>query len=79
LGFGGTPRAPINAIQLVASEVAQGPTLSIEATAAGIVITFEGTLESTDDIASGNWQPVTGTSPLTIQPTDAAKFYRTRQ
>jgi hypothetical protein len=79
LGFSGTPRAPINAIQLVASEEAQGPNLSIESTAAGLVITFEGTLESTDDIASGQWQPVTGTSPLTVQPTESAKFYRARQ
>jgi hypothetical protein len=29
------------------------PLLSIQSTAAGIVITFEGTLQSTDDIASG--------------------------
>ena len=78
-GFSGTPRAPINAIQLVgASEVDEGPALSVERTAEGLSITFEGTLESADEV-TGPWTPVEGASPLLVTPSGDAQFYRARQ
>ena len=50
-GFTSTPRAPLNAIQLVALGIAPtGPVVSIEHTATGLSITFEGTLQSADEI-----------------------------
>jgi hypothetical protein len=55
------------------------PLLSIEQTETGLVITFEGTLESTTDITSGNWQDEPGSSPLTVTPTGPAKFYRAKR
>jgi hypothetical protein len=78
LGLGGTPRAPIDAIQLVALPTPSGPTLGIESTPTGVVITFQGSLQSADQII-GPWTDLTATSPLTVTPTGAAKFYRAKQ
>ena len=77
-GFSSTPRAPINGIQLVSVGAPTGPIVTIEITAAGLSITFEGTLQSADDI-TGPWTDVTGTSPLTVNPTGTAKYYRSKQ
>jgi hypothetical protein len=77
-GFGGTHRAPINAIQLVGAISPPGPSLTIERTATGLTITFEGTLQSADTIL-GPWADVQGASPLAVTPTGSAKFYRAKQ
>jgi hypothetical protein len=76
-GFSGTPRAPLNAIQLVAIEP-EGPTVSIERTATGLSVSFTGTLESAD-IITGPWSEVNSPSPLAVTPTGSAKFYRSKQ
>jgi hypothetical protein len=44
-----------------------------------IVITFEGSLESTDNLSTPTWAPVTGTSPLTVTPDGTAKYYRSKK
>jgi hypothetical protein len=79
-GFGATHRAPINAIQLVATAISPpGPNLSIERTpSGGLTITFDGTLQSADAIV-GPWTDVQGTSPLAVTPNESAKFYRAKQ
>jgi len=80
VGVGGTQRAPINAIQLVSpsglfDQVAVNPTISVQ----GNKVTFTGTLQSADNV-SGPYTDVSGaTSPLTINPNAAQKFWRTRQ
>lgn len=80
VGVGGTQRAPVNAIQLVSpsglfDQVAVNPTISIQ----GNKVTFTGTLQSADNV-SGPYTDVAGaTSPLTINPNAAQKFWRTRQ
>ncbi len=80
LGFSGTPRAPINAIQLVAPPSSTPPPpkpkVSIEQTAAGVTITFTGTLQSADQV-EGPYSDVVGTSPMTVTPAaGSVKFYR---
>ena len=81
-GGSGTPRAPINAIQLVAPPAVFGPpadlTLNIVMTTAGLKITYSGILQSADELA-GPWTDVPGSSPLTVSPNQAMKFYRVRQ
>ena len=81
LGGSGTPRAPIQAIQLVAGPAAYAPpaglAIKISVTPSGLVLTFTGTLQSADQI-SGPWTDVSGTSPLTITPSSGMKFYRVR-
>ena len=78
---GGTPRAPINAIQFVAPSglldaVVVTPTVSIDATGK---ITYKGTLQSSDKL-DGTYSDVSGaTSPFSVPGTGAQKFYRTRQ
>lgn len=80
VGVSGTARAPINAIQLVSpsglfDQVAVNPTISVQ----GNTVTFTGTLQSADNV-SGPYTDVAGaTSPLTINPNAAQKFWRTRQ
>ncbi|MEK7675295.1 MAG: PA14 domain-containing protein, partial [Verrucomicrobiota bacterium] len=78
--FGGTPRGPINAVQLVkAGAVVVPPSLKAELNAAGkVVLTFEGTLQAADEVG-GTYSPVAGSSPLTVDPTAARKFYRARR
>jgi hypothetical protein len=54
------------------------PTVAIKKNADGsITITWTGTLLSSDTVG-GTYSTVTGSSPLTIQPTAAAQFYRSR-
>lgn len=83
LGGSGTPRAPINAIQLVTpatEEVGPPPTASasIVRTASGATITYTGTLESADSVL-GPWTAVAGaTSPYAVTTTGGAKFYRVK-
>ena len=83
LGGGGTPRAPIQAIQLVAGPAAYAPpaglAIKISVTPTGLVLTFSGTLQSADQI-TGPWTDVPATSPLTITPSSGSmKFYRVRE
>ncbi|MCC7373810.1 MAG: LamG domain-containing protein [Verrucomicrobiales bacterium] len=54
------------------------PDLSVARTANGLVITFAGTLQSSDSV-SGGWTDVAGSSPLTVSPTAAARFYRAKR
>ncbi len=81
LGGSGTPRAPINAIQLVAPPAFFGPpadlAVSISVAPTGLMIRFTGTLQSADQV-KGPWTDVPGTSPLTITPSAGMKFYRSR-
>ena len=81
-GFGqsGTPRAPINAIQLVTPsgllKPAVNPTIAFDAQGR---IVFEGTLQSSPTF-NGTYTDVSGaTSPYTVNPSGAAGFFRTRQ
>lgn len=54
------------------------PTVAIKKNADGsITITWTGTLLSSDTVG-GTYSTVTGSSPLTIQPSAAAQFYRSR-
>ncbi len=79
LGAGGTQRAPLNAVQLVASSGSVKPTISIVLNAAGNpVVTFTGAIEAADDPA-GPYTPLAGAaSPLTITSKSGHKYYRTR-
>jgi hypothetical protein len=78
-GFGGTMRAPINAIQLVSPSgligpgpVSSAPTISVSE--AG-VITYTGVLRSAISI-DGPWTPVSGaTSPYTIPVAGGTRFF----
>ena len=54
------------------------PSLAIARTSAGITITFTGTLQANDNV-TGAWTDLPGTSPMTVTPTGAAKFYRAKQ
>lgn len=54
------------------------PDLAVSRGANGIVITFTGTLQSSDGV-TGGWADVMGTSPLTVPPTSAAKYYRAKR
>lgn len=78
-GISGTPRAPVNAIQLVAATgaVVEPSQISIAFAANGdVVITFTGQLQSAANIL-GPWTNVEdATSPLTVTPSDAARFFR---
>jgi hypothetical protein len=55
-----------------------GPTLSLQRTATGITLTFEGTLESADSVA-GPWTAVQGASPQNITTSTGTKFFRARR
>lgn len=82
LGFGSGPRAPINAIELVVPPGVGAPpqvlSLSIARAAGGLTITFTGTLQSADEV-TGPWTDVAGSSPLTVTPSAAMKFYRAKK
>jgi hypothetical protein len=83
LASGGTPRAPINAVQLVPTGSGGGggggtPTLSVARSSGGITLTFTGTLQSSDKV-NGPYTDVSGASPVAAQTTGPAKFYRARQ
>jgi hypothetical protein len=56
------------------------PALSYSKAANGdIIITFEGTLEGADIVSGGTWTTVSSTSPATISPTSAMKFFRAKR
>ena len=83
LGAGSPPRAPINAIQLTSPSTAgggaAGGAISIARSATGVTITFEGTLQSADEV-TGPYTDVAGaTSPADLPITDGIKFYRSSQ
>jgi hypothetical protein len=54
------------------------PTLAISRAANGVVITFAGGQLQSADSPLGPWQSEAGTSPLTVPPAGARKFYRVR-
>jgi hypothetical protein len=58
--------------------IPSGHALSVARTAAGLSITFQGTLESAENVG-GPWTAVQGTSPLAVTPTGSARFYRVKQ
>lgn len=74
------PRAPINAIQLVAGADGVippvGPTLRLTRSAGELTIIFTGVLQSANDLA-GPWTNLADASPLTVTPDAPRKFYRT--
>ena len=73
----GDPRAPINAIQLVAPPSSPPPpSLSATRTATGLTITFTGKLQSADNVAGPYGDVAGATSPASIQTTGPGKFYR---
>ena len=77
-GFGGTHRAPINAIQLVApSSSPAGPPISVAKGADGkVVITYQGVLQSATSV-DGPYTSVAGaSSPYSVAADGAAKFFR---
>ncbi len=80
-GFSATPRAGINAIQIVAPSGAADaakPEISIARTATGATITFKGTLQKASAV-TGPYTDVAGaTSPMAVTATEAGAFYRTR-
>ena len=55
-----------------------GPTLSVARTAAGLTLTFTGTLQSADTVL-GPWTDAPGASPQSVTATGTAKFYRAKQ
>jgi hypothetical protein len=79
--FGGTPRAPINAIQLVApsgliGNVVTAPTISIARSGASPSITFTGILQSAAKV-DGPYAPVAGAaSPYPVPLGASAAFFR---
>jgi hypothetical protein len=81
LGFSATPRAPINAIQLVkAAAAVSGPSISVARNATGApVITYTGTLQSSTSVAGPYSAVANATSPFTVNPSDPARFYRSSQ
>ena len=54
------------------------PTVGVTRNVDGsVTITWTGSLQSSDTL-DGSYQPVAGTSPMTVQPTATARFYRSR-
>ncbi|MBL9127337.1 MAG: hypothetical protein JNL97_06810, partial [Verrucomicrobiales bacterium] len=80
-GLSGTPRAGINAIQLVSpSGVTEAvkPEIAIARSANGATITYKGTLQSATSV-KGPFTDVTGaSSPYAVNASGAGAFYRTR-
>lgn len=80
MGFGGTPRAPINAVQLVTpsglNNVQTAPALSIARSANGVTITFEGRLQSSDVVNTGYADVAGATAPSYSTTATGTKFYR---
>lgn len=80
-GFSGTPRAGINAIQIVSPTGAidaAKPEVAIARTATGATITYKGTLQSAPSV-NGPYTDVAGaTSPYAVTAAGAGAFYRTR-
>lgn len=67
-----------NLLALLNTDVSAVPTVAINQTSTGIVVTFAGTLQSAG-IVTGPWTNEPGTSPLTINPNAVMKFYRAKQ
>lgn len=79
-GFGGNPRAPINAIQLVPAGGGAPPEITAIVLNQDGTVTVEwvggGTLEVAPTVV-GDWTAVAGaTSPYTFEPTEPALFIR---
>lgn len=54
------------------------PTISVAKNGASVVVTYTGTLESAAQV-TGPWTAVAGaTSPLTVNPTEPSRFYRSK-
>jgi hypothetical protein len=83
MAVGGTPRAPINAVQLVKAGGATGGedpgTMTVSLDAGKVVINWEGdgVLQSAASVA-GPWTDVGSTKPYSVTPTGAAMFYRVK-
>ncbi len=79
LGTGATPRAPINAIQLVTPSglvSAPTPTIAIARSGTSVSITFTGKLQKADTV-NGTYTDVPGgSSPATVEITGTQAFYR---
>lgn len=58
--------------------VSVAPTLSIARAAGGLTLTFTGTIQSAN-AAAGPWTDLPGASPMIIAPSEAMKFYRSKQ
>ena len=57
--------------------VSAKPTLGFVHQANGsVTITFTDRLESSDSLTTPNWQTVTGTGSVNVQPTGPQKYYR---
>ena len=54
------------------------PSLTLERTATGITLTFEGSIQSAS-VVTGPWSDVTGASPMAVTTAGAAKFYRAKK
>ena len=83
LGFGTNPRAPINAIQLVApASSVPAASVSIDLSGANVVISWApagGSLEGAPSV-SGPWTAVAGAaSPYTAPATGAQQYFRVRR
>jgi len=80
-GLSATPRAGINALQLVAPTGVTDsvtPEVAIARTATGATITFKGTLQKASSV-NGTYTDVAGaTSPFAVTANEAGAFYRTR-
>lgn len=73
----GDRNATLGGITLEILNEVQRPTLSFSRTGGNVVLTFTGELQAADTV-NGTYGTVAGTSPLTVTPSDARKFYRTR-
>jgi len=73
-----TPEQILTHYALGARPTAEPPTLSIKAEGANVVLTWAGgTLQEAGAVTGATWTPVSNaTSPLTLTPAGAMKFYR---
>jgi len=84
LGFSATPRAPINAIQLVAIE--GGLTVAISRSGGNVTLSWTGgtgpfLVQRKGDLSDATWMNVatTASTSLTIPATDRAAFFRIQE
>lgn len=54
------------------------PTLSVSRSGSNVVVTYAGGKLQSSDTVSGAWKDEAGASPLAVQPTSAARFYRVK-
>lgn len=85
LGSGGTPRAPINAVQLVSPSgligaVVSQPTATISATGTSLKIDSSsgGTVQATDTLSPTAWTDL-GPAPQTVQSSGKSRFFRIKK